>query len=130
MLHIKISTYANGKKKISILGFKNCPEGYCITEEEGDFYNVVGDDRVPDGETIIDPCADCAYGSACIVDPDTHKTYYLEGSVFALSGASVFLKSVDGGKNVGQTARVLLDDGEYYLTEDGVVGRVARCEEP
>jgi hypothetical protein len=59
MLKISISTYDNGTPKVSVIGTTNNNFGVCLTEEEGDFYRVVGDDPVPQGTTIIDPTITC-----------------------------------------------------------------------
>ena len=131
MINLKISTYANGTKSISVANAGHKP--ILLTEEEGDFYNVVGDDKVPAGASIIDPIlttCDKPVGvstAISLLNPEgilLHfggKAYPLRNVIEWRNGTSVFVKSVDDGKNVAICADVLLEPGEYTLSEDGSV---------
>ncbi len=130
MINLKISTYANGTKSISVVNDGHTL--FCLTEEEGDFYNVVGDDKVPEGTSIIDPTLTCDHhvGDAIgisLLNPEgillhlDGKAYPLRNVIKWRNGSSVFVKSVDNGKNVAICAEVLLAPGEYTIDEDGSV---------
>jgi hypothetical protein len=120
MLHIRISTYKTGAKKILCFGKAGYPQGVCITEEEGDFYEVVGCGGMYEGETILDPHADGLRGTSGFRLSDTDPLYDLR-NVYETTGHSVFLLSVDDGKAIGRCARVLLPDGDYLVDHDGTV---------
>jgi hypothetical protein len=130
MINLKISTYANGTKSIYLVNAGH--PSICLTEEEGEFYHVVGDDKVPEGASIIDPTLtrDHHAGDDIAISLLNPKgiLLHVDGKAYPLCNvikwdncSSVFVKSVDNGKNVAICAEVLLKPGEYAIGEDGSV---------
>jgi len=130
MITVEITTYDTGAKCVAVLDPTHKDQGFILTEQIGEFYEVVAGE-VHDGETVLDPCCEQLGERGCglelvfrdYAEPSLTRpfTEYSLRNVLTETGNPVMLESPHGGRAIAHCAKCLLDEGLYQVDTDGNV---------